>query len=219
MIEERGISLRRNISKRNNDFKKVSKFSKDLKISLARRAFLFTSCTTTLFVVLPRKPLDPIFPFDSPNAFSKLGQRVYEHDASTLINIVPQRSPPKLLSRMTVKLTWSSVLKQNTLIHQTCTQLAYFSGKLYRLIISNVAEDVARARGGVFTRANESEYDSFCLSLSRSSFSLFLGLDRLAAEQGPCRKRKGVYIPGRSGEDEVKSDFPSVPSRYTRVPG
>ena len=73
----------------------------------------------------------------------------------------------------------------------------------------------------MFTRANESEYDLFSASLSRSPFSLFLGLDRLAAEQGPWRKRNGVYIhtTGREAEDEVKSDFPSVPSRYTRVPG
>ena len=167
----------------------------------------------------PRKPLDPIFSFDSPNAFSKLGQRVYEHDAPTLIN--------NCSAAFTAEITFTNDCKADLIEcseikhvnSPACTQLAYFSGKLYRLIISNVAEDVAQTRGGVFTRANESEYDSFSPSLSRSSFSLFLGLDRLAAEQGPCRKRKGVYIPGRSGEDEVKSDFSSVPSRYTRVPG
>lgn len=139
---------------------------------------------------------------------------------SKLIKFFPLYSPSKLLwfENYYIVLIFTDWTFLNERINSTRIQLTYFSGKPFRLITFNVSRsskyEILNARE-VFTRANESEYDSFSLILSHSLFGLFLGLDRFAAEQGPWRKRKGVYMySGRSGEDEVKSDFPSI---YTCV--
>ena len=82
-----------------------------------------------------------------------------------------------------------------------------FTQKFRPTLLCYCGSDARNLGPSVFARERERVRFGFSAPdpLSRHSpFSLFLGLDRRAMEQGPWRKRKGVYTRGEA-RDRVKS--------------